>query len=75
MNIQIESGVPLPPRNGYLGYRCQLRKAIEACNVGDSFLMDNYNKVRCAYTLAKYAGMKVATRKQEQGGWRIWRTK
>lgn len=73
MKIQIESGIPCPPR----GYQLKRWEAeLKSMKVDQSFLVDTENERNCILMAAKRHGVSVTTRKDEKGkGWRIWRIK
>lgn len=68
--VKIEKDVPIPKPKAAFGVWPEILKQM---NIGDSFAVDddpNSTNVRRA---AKGMGMKVAVRKLEKGGWRVWR--
>lgn len=70
----IEHGVPIPEgRMRYVGFTAALRK----CEVGDSFVVPFIatGSRTSIYTCATHLGMRVVMRKQDNGSYRIWRTK
>lgn len=70
--IQITTGIPVPP--GRSRNHCgmgRMRTALSTMQVGDSFLWESDN--RHPYGAAKSVGVKITTRKENGGGWRVWR--
>lgn len=67
MNIKIEKNIPLPDKSS--GLVAGLKKL----KIGDSFLAAADKRATIASS-AKYAGIKVATRKEGDADVRIWRT-
>jgi hypothetical protein len=51
--VQIEKGIPLPPKRGRIG---EMRKLLAAMEIGDSVLTGNWDEANCAYKLAKAPG-------------------
>lgn len=73
--IKIESGIPVPvgPKNGHTG--C-LTRTILAMQVGDSFLLEDANKIPGVRTVARYNQIKILTRVIRDGDkkqFRVWR--
>ena len=67
MTIKIEKNVPMPSRNS----RSRgLASALRALEIGDSFV---YHRQSGFAKLLKFLGIKIATRKQPDGTYRIWR--
>lgn len=71
MNINIESGIPLPAarnasRPGYVAAFRQMKP-------GDSFVVPDMKTANAARTAGVASGVKVATRAQPDGSVRIWR--
>ena len=58
--------------DGFSGRAQKLRETLRAMAVGDSFLYDA-DTVTHVYNEAKRLGMKIQSRKQIKGGWRVWR--
>ena len=65
-DMKIEKGIPLPK-----AIIKGSTKILKDMNIGDSFISTNSTKWHC---LARQSGMSVATRKQPDGQYRIWRT-
>lgn len=74
MAIKIEKGIKIPPRGGCGKPIGEFRKTLLTMKVGDSVVVKkNQNLV---YAIGRAAGIKVATRKINQGGEiRVWRVK
>ena len=69
MKITIEKNIPAPVR----GQRAfGLTATMRAMEVGDSFLVATDAERLSVCSTARYAGIKVASRKVD-GGFRIWR--
>ena len=69
-HLGIVSGIPLHP---WLR-RSRTRSQLEACKVGDSFLVGTRNgRKSLVYHFAKKLGIKVATRQLGDGRMRVWR--
>lgn len=68
--IEIESGIPIPERkSGALKWAPMLL----AMKSGDSFVVRNLPVKASVCSSAKNAGVKICTRKTEDGQYRIWR--
>ena len=72
---QVEKNIPLPaskhsPNNG--GRECPVRKALLACKVGESFVMDGKYQGRPALYKIRY-GIDSAIRREGKDKWRVWR--
>lgn len=68
MNFKIESGIPLPSRRR--GIMEEMRQVLRGMKPGQSFVVTKDNK-HC-YDAAKSIGAKIATRKVDNVGWRVW---
>lgn len=64
--IKIESGIPLPRRYEWA-------KIFQSMKIGDSFLVDSNAQAQSAAVSAARFGMKLCTRRQEDGKTRVWR--
>lgn len=70
MKIKIEKNIPIPN----ICIKSGMAEALRSCEVGDSFVIpDSPSKGTNASIAAARLGMKVATRKQPDGSFRIWR--
>ena len=71
MKYSIEKHIPLPiGREWTHGVMSDLRETLQAMEVGDSFI---YNGIcQHAYLAAKGLGFIIATKKQKDGGLRVW---
>jgi hypothetical protein len=71
LQIQIESGVELPAGHRWLTSKQeQLRQILQGMKVKESFIYpDNHDP----YRAAKDCGVKIATRKVDGQGFRVWR--
>lgn len=70
MDINIEKNVPLPSRSrGGVGLTSVMKKM----EIGDSIVIPKERRNVAAST-ARFAGIKIATRAEEPGGVRVWRT-
>ena len=70
--LKIEKGIPIPPRtNGVRGKTAT--SLISEMEVGDSILVDTHNQRTTMIALAHRKGVKVVSRKMNDG-YRIWRT-
>lgn len=66
MPVQIDRGIPVPPRN-----RAE-RYPWEALEVGDSFLADGKRRPNTTVAIKTHAPKKFTIRKTAEG-WRVWR--
>ena len=72
--FRITSGVPMPKKAAKL--KGELRLAIEALQVGDSFKICDRKYYQQVYNLSKVLGIKIAVRNiGEKNTWRVWRIK
>ena len=67
---KIEKGIPLPKPGKDVNTIVTLIKSMK---VGDSFRANH--PPTTFYSAAKYNGVKVAVRKLQEGGFRVWRVK
>lgn len=68
----IESGVPIPRKGGNKFERTGLMKVLQELQVGDSVVLEEKRRAN-AGTAADRLGIKVLTRKVEEGKIRLWR--
>ena len=68
MPLKIDKGIPVPDTS----LAAEIRRALRTMKPGDSFVLCRCNEV---YRHAKQMKVSVRARKQEQGGYRIWRVK
>jgi len=66
----IETGIPIPASKAGRPKTSPIYKM----NIGDSFTTTKIGRIN-AYACAKRNGVKITSRKQENGTFRIWRTK
>jgi len=66
MNIKIEKKVPLPSRG-----RNNYRLVYEQMEPGDSFKIQK-NQYQAALMAARRLGLKITTRKIDEGSLRVW---
>lgn len=75
--IKVEGGfdiltnVPLPEDQGRKGIKSPFRKTVEAMKIGQAFDADNLP--RHHYSIQKKLGIKLITRKLNDGKVRVWR--
>ena len=69
---QIDKGIPVPMQN--YGKNREILKQLE---VGDSiYFPEDYQRILNGfYNVAKRLGIKIAIRRQPEGGCRLWRVK
>jgi hypothetical protein len=67
---KIEKGVPVPPRAKGAGLAAALRSMVE----GDSLVIPRQSRSG-VYAFAWRFGIKITTREQPGGNYRIWRIK
>ena len=73
MTLIIDHHVPLPKGHTSVeGRQAELRAAYSQMVPGDSFVFQ-FPDITHAYTAAKSIGVRITTRKLEQGGFRVWR--
>jgi hypothetical protein len=70
--IKIETGIPPPPKYRANSGLHLMREAIKNLKPGESFL---WPSVSHPYFAASQVGAKITCRKDEKGGWRVWRIK
>jgi hypothetical protein len=68
--INIEKNIPITPR---LKVASELGTAIRSLEVGDSFLIGK-KKLSSVSGIAKWAGIKIASRVVDKEQVRVWRT-
>lgn len=69
MDIKIETGIPAPTRRQQ---DTGVTAALRSMKVGDSFVHSERGSL---HQIARQIGLHLATRKQEDGSYRIWRIK
>ena len=70
-DFQITSGVPMPKKS--TKPKGELRLAIEALQVGDSFKICDRKNYLQVYSAAKSVGIEIAVRSVGENQWRVWR--
>lgn len=68
--LKIESNIPIPGKQ-----RTEISETISAMNVGDSVVVPSASASRAFRANAAYNGIKLASRKQPDGTFRVWRIK
>lgn len=71
--MHIDQGIPIPPPR-YRNITQELARTILQLHTGDSVAVNDRWRAQYAYRVAKRSGFRIVTRKDEKGGWRIWRT-
>lgn len=71
----IDNGVPLPERGTVLSYgnRVPLVDTLRKLQAGQSFVVDTVKARIATLDTAHRLGIKVTTKRQEDGRYRIWR--
>lgn len=67
---EIEKGIPIPPKVSAKSKTGNM-ELLRAMEIGDSFVSDKKSGYFC--TPARIAGIKITTRKIEDGKIRVWR--
>ena len=70
VTYKIEKGVPITK----CSRDAEMTKALQAMKLMDSIVV-KINSRATAFVAARRMGMKITTRKQEDGNIRVWRTK
>lgn len=72
MNITIEQNIPIPIRNA--GKKSPVRRALEALQPGESFLVEEFKAAMLARdAIPDLRPAKFTSRKIIGEGWRFWR--
>lgn len=68
---ETETGIPVPTRKQP---KCGVTSdRVRALRVGESFLVTTYKECDSCRNIARYIGIRMATRKIPGEGWRVWR--
>ena len=69
--MKIEKGIPLPPAKG--GKKTELSETLAQMEPGDSILLEVEKKAMQLKQTGSRRGYKMAFRKIDGQGWRVWR--
>lgn len=67
--VKIDKNVPVPKKYNKHGFTATLRR----CAIGDSFFLPEEQPYHSIHTIAKDAGIRIATRTEKNGRVRVWR--
>ncbi len=69
--IKLEDNIPIPTMEGRKGIKSDFRKVCEVMKIGQSFEADKLPKNY--YQLQKALAIKLVNKKNDKGGYRVWR--